>query len=94
MMKQLIIAVSLLTAISFLGMSVFTTYNIFTLILEPDSLVRNELWILLVVTFTGGVILLSMAWGIAELTESRRVNRELQLSGAGGSSRDDDGDDY
>ncbi|MEL6404244.1 MAG: hypothetical protein AAFR81_07755 [Chloroflexota bacterium] len=87
-MKQIIIGVSLITAIAFLGMSVFTTYNIFTLILEPESLVRNELWILLVVTFTGGVILLSMAWGIAELTESRRANRELQLSGV----RMDEGD--
>lgn len=82
MMKQIIIGVSLLTAIAFLVMSVITTYNIFTLILEPDTLVRGELWTLLVVTFTGGFILLSIAWGIAELTESRRVNRELKLSGA------------
>jgi hypothetical protein len=82
MMKQVIIAVSLLVAISFLVMSVVTTYNIFTLILAPDTIVRPEMWILLVVTFTGGVILLSIAWGIAELTESRRVRRELMLSGA------------
>jgi hypothetical protein len=82
MMKQVIIGVSLLVAIAFLVMSVITTYNIFNLILDPDSLVRPEMWILLVVTFTGGVILLSIAWGIAELTESRRVNRELRLSGA------------
>lgn len=82
MMKQVIIAVSLLVAIAFLVMSVVTTYNIFTLILSPDSIVRPEMWILLVVTFTGGVILLSIAWGIAELTESRRVRQELMLSGA------------
>ena len=89
-MKQIIIGVSLVTAVAFLGMSVFTTFNIFQLILEPESLVRNELWILLVVTFTGGVILLSMAWGIAELTESRRANRELQLSGVSMNSSDED----
>lgn len=89
-MKQIIIGVSLVTAVAFLGMSVFTTFNIFQLILEPESLVRNELWILLVVTFTGGVILLSMAWGIAELTESRRANRELQLSGASMNGGDED----
>jgi hypothetical protein len=82
MMKQVIIAVSLLVAISFLVMSVITTYQIFMLILSPDTIVRPEMWILLVVTFTGGVILLSIAWGIAELTESRRVRRELMLSGA------------
>ena len=82
MMKQVIIGVSLLVAIAFLVMSVITTYNIYNLILDPDSLVRPEMWILLVVTFTGGVILLSIAWGIAELTESRRVRRELVLSGA------------
>jgi hypothetical protein len=82
MMKQVIIGVSLLVAIAFLVMSVVTTYNIFVLILAPDTIVRPEMWILLIVTFTGGVILLSMAWGIAELTESRRVRRELMLSGA------------
>jgi hypothetical protein len=82
MMKQVIIGVSLLVAIAFLVMSVVTTYNIFTLILAPDTIVRPEMWILLIVTFTGGVILLSIAWGIAELTESRRVRRELMLSGA------------
>lgn len=82
MMKQVIIGVSLLVAIAFLGMSVVTTYQIFNLVLTPETLVRPEMWILLVVTFTGGVILLSIAWGIAELTESRRVRRELMLSGA------------
>ena len=82
MMKQVIIGVSLLVAIAFLVMSVITTYNIFILILAPDTIVRPEMWILLVVTFTGGVILLSIAWGIAELTESRRIRRELVLSGA------------
>ena len=89
MMKQVIIGVSLLVAIAFLLMSVITSYNIFTLVLQPDTLVRSEMWILLVVTFTGGVILLSMAWGIAELTESRRVRRELMLSGATSAESDE-----
>ena len=90
MMKQIIVGVCLVTAIAFLVMSVVTTYNIFTLILEPDTLVRTELWTLLMVTFTGGVILLSIAWGIAELTESRRINRELRLSGVGQLNDNDD----
>ena len=88
MMKQVIIGVSLLVAVAFLVMSLLTTYNIFTLILSPDTIVRSEMWILLVVTFTGGVILLSIAWGIAELTESRRVHRELMLSGANNESKE------
>lgn len=80
-MKQLIIAISLLTAVAFLILSVVTTYQIFTTLISGEDAVRGELWILLVLCFTGGVILLSIAWGIAELTESRRVRRELMLSG-------------
>jgi hypothetical protein len=80
-MKQLIIAISLLTAVAFLVLSVITTYQIFTTLISGEQAVRGELWILLILCFTGGVILLSIAWGIAELTESRRVRRELMLSG-------------
>lgn len=81
LMKQLIIAISLLTAVAFLVLSVVTTYQIFTVLIGGEQVVRGELWILLILCFTGGVILLSIAWGIAELTESRRVHRELMLSG-------------
>ena len=80
MMKQVIIGVSLVAAIAFLLMSIITTYNIFTLVLQPESILRPELWILLVASFTGGVILLSIAWGIAELSETRRLSRIIEES--------------
>ena len=80
MMKQVIIGVSLVAAIAFLLMSIITTYNIFTLVLQPESVLRPELWILLVASFTGGVILLSIAWGIAELSETRRLSRIIEES--------------
>jgi len=80
LMKQLIIVISLLTAVAFLVLSVITTYEIFTTAISGEDAVRGELWALLVICFTGGVILLSIAWGIAELTEGRRVQREIMLS--------------
>lgn len=79
-MKQLIIGVSLITAVAFLIIAIITTYEIFTLVINTENLVRSELWILLVLCFTGGVIMLSIAWGIAELTESRRAQREMMLN--------------
>jgi len=84
-MKQLIIGISLITAIAFLVLSVITTYEIFSKLISTEESVRGELWALLIVCFTGGVIMLSIAWGIAELTDSRRVQREIALSGAGSS---------
>ncbi len=84
-MKQLIIGISLITAIAFLVLSVITTYEIFSTLISTEEGVRGELWALLIVCFTGGVIMLSIAWGIAELTDSRRVQREIALSGAGSS---------
>ena len=80
LMKQLIIGVSLFTAIAFLIISVITTFQIFTIVISTETLVRGELWLLLILCFTGGVIMLSIAWGIAELTESRRAQREIMLS--------------
>lgn len=88
-MKQFIIIINLLAAVAFLVMSIATTYNIFTTLIETEEVIRNELWILLVVCFTGGVIMLSIAWGVAELTESRRARREMMLKGI----RDSDDDD-
>lgn len=82
-MKQLIIGISLLTAIAFLVLSVITTYEIFSTLISGEEALRGELWALLIVTFTGGVILLSIAWGIAELADSRRTQREIALSSAG-----------
>lgn len=80
LMKYVIIAVSLVTAVAFLAISVISTYEIFQTLLQGDDPIRGELWVLLIMAFTGGVILLSIAWGIAELTESRRVQRELMLN--------------
>lgn len=76
-MKQIIIGVSLVTAVAFLIISVITTFQIFTIVISSDTLVRGELWLLLILCFTGGVIMLSIAWGIAELTESRRAQRDM-----------------
>lgn len=80
-MKQVIIGISLLSSVAFLGLSVVSTYEIFRLLIDSDQVVRAELWIFLILCFTGGVILLSIAWGIAELTESRQMQRELKLNG-------------
>ena len=82
LMKYVIIAVSLVTAVAFLGISVVSTYEIFQTLLQGDDPIRGELWILLIMAFTGGVILLSIAWGIAELTEGRRVQRDIMLDRA------------
>jgi membrane protein implicated in regulation of membrane protease activity len=85
-MKMLIIAISLVTAIAFLLIAVISTWQIFTALIAGGENLRGELWILLIVSFTGGVIMLAMAWGIAELTESRRVQREILLSQGGQAS--------
>lgn len=80
-MKQFIIAISLITAIAFLVLSVVSTWEIFSTLISGDDAVRGELWLLLILCFTGGVIMLSIAWGIAELTESRRAQRQMMLDG-------------
>ena len=77
-MKQVIIGISVLAGVAFLGISVISTYNIFTVLIDSDAGVRGELWVLLVLAFTGGVIMLAIAWGIAEITESRRAERERE----------------
>jgi hypothetical protein len=72
-MKQIIILISLIASIAFLVMSIVATWQIFTILLDTDSVVRAELWIFLIMSFTGGVILLSMSWGIAELGDRNRM---------------------
>lgn len=76
-LKQIIIGVCLIAAIAFMGISIISTWEIFRLLINTDQAARGELWVLLVLAFTGGVILLSIAWGIAEMTESRRAQREI-----------------
>lgn len=73
MMKQIIVGISLAAAVAFLLMSIVATWQVFTILVNTESTVRSELWIFLVICFTGGVIMLSMAWGIAELGERRAM---------------------
>ena len=74
-MKQLIVGISLLAAIAFLLMSIVATWQVFTILVSQEGLVRGELWTFLVLCFTGGVIMLSMAWGIAELSSRNEAPR-------------------
>lgn len=78
-MKQLIVGISLLAAIAFLLMSIVATWQVFTILVSQEGLVRSELWIFLILCFTGGVIMLSMSWGIAELGD-RRTNPRVATS--------------
>lgn len=61
LMKMLIIAISLVTAVAFLLIAVISTWQIFTALIANGESLRGELWILLIVSFTGGVIMLAMA---------------------------------
>ena len=94
-MKQLIITISIVTAIAFLLLSVISTWQIFTFLLDSNGDVRPELWILLIITFTGGVIMLGIAWGIAEVSDARRSERRIRRIGGGadGNNNNEDGDD-
>jgi choline-glycine betaine transporter len=74
-MKSLIIFISLLTAIAFLGLSVISTWQIFTTLIAGAEPLRGELWALLIMTFTAGVIMVLLAWGISELGSAARTGR-------------------
>ncbi len=65
--KSLIVIISLLTAIAFLGLSIVSTWQIFTTLIAGTQPLRGELWALLIMTFTAGVIMIMLAWGIAEI---------------------------
>ncbi len=67
-LRPIIIAISLLTAIAFLALSIISAWQIFTLSLDNSSSIRAELWILMVLCFVGGIVLLGIAWGIVEMT--------------------------
>lgn len=79
-MKQLIVGISLLASIAFLLMSIVATWQVFTILVSQEGLVRSELWIFLILCFTGGVIMLSMAWGIAEIGDRRNNPRVTTAS--------------
>jgi hypothetical protein len=67
-MKQLIIFISLLASVAFLGLSVVATWQIFSTLIAADGVpLRGELWAFLILTFTAGVIMIMLAWGIAEI---------------------------
>lgn len=78
-MKQLIVFISLLTALAFLAVSVVATWQIFTTLIAGTE-IRGELWAFLVLTFTAGVIMISLAWGITEIGEARRNVRPVATS--------------
>ncbi|XWX02622.1 hypothetical protein VZO05_08885 [Aggregatilineales bacterium SYSU G02658] len=66
-MKSLIVFISLITAIAFLGLSIISTWQIFTSLISGGDSLRGELWALLIMTFTAGVIMILLAWGITEV---------------------------
>lgn len=66
-MKSLIVFISLITAIAFLSLSIISTWQIFTSLIAGGDSLRGELWALLIMTFTAGVIMILLAWGIAEI---------------------------
>lgn len=66
-MKTLIIIISLVTAVAFLALSVVSTLQIFTTLISGADALRGELWALLIMTFTAGVIMIMLAWGISEI---------------------------
>ena len=69
-MKPLIVLISLITAIAFLAVSVIATWQIFTTLISGTE-IRGELWAFLILTFSAGVIMISLSWGISELGASR-----------------------
>lgn len=73
--KSLIIVISLLTAIAFLGLSIVSTWQIFNTLISGADALRGELWALLIMTFTAGVIMIMLAWGIAEIGSRPAVSR-------------------
>ncbi len=71
-LKPLIVFISLITAVAFLAVSVIATWQIFTTLIAGND-IRSELWAFLVLTFTAGVIMISLSWGISEYGEARRA---------------------
>lgn len=90
MMKLLIIGISVVAAVAFLLLSIMSIFQIFNQLLYTSDSIRGELWVLLILSFTAGVIMLSIAWGITELGESRRAQRDLMRSGRLPMPDDDD----
>lgn len=83
--KSLIVIISLITAIAFLGLSIVSTWQIFTTLIGGGEVLRGELWALLIMTFTAGVIMIMLAWGIAEIgsrpAEARRIPANTEDEG-------------
>lgn len=73
-MRQITVIISLIASVAFLGLSVLTAYQVFILAISDEETVRGELWILLVLCFIGGAIMIGIAWGITELSEARHEN--------------------
>ncbi len=73
-LRQIIIIIGLVAAVAFLGISIISAWQIFTLAVGASE-IRGELWLLLVLAFLAGSIMLAIGWGISEMSEIRRNPR-------------------
>lgn len=89
-MRNIIVAVSLVTAVAFLAISALSSIQIFSQVLSSGEEIRSELWILIILCFLGGVIMIGIAWAIVELSEARRDNVLRQGVGVGHVHDEDD----
>lgn len=84
-MRQVIIIIGLVAAVAFLGISIISAWQVFTLAVGGND-IRGELWLLLILTFLAGSIMLAIGWGISEMSEMRRNPRPIAPS-----TNDEDG---
>lgn len=73
-LRQIIIIIGLVAAVAFLGISIISAWQVFTLAIGASE-IRGELWLLLVLSFLAGSIMLAIGWGISEMSEIRRNPR-------------------
>jgi Kef-type K+ transport system membrane component KefB len=91
-MRNIIVTVSLITAIAFLAISALSSTQIFTQILSSGEEIRSELWILIILTFLGGVVMIGIAWAIVELSDRRDSFASQPLHHTNRQPYDDDDD--
>lgn len=89
-MRPIIVAISLLTAIAFLAISAASSWQIFTQVLASGEEIRTELWVLIIMCFLGGVIMIGIAWAIVEVNEARRDHLASRTAPANGHNEEDE----
>jgi len=89
MMKYLIVSVSLITAIAFLAISALSSLQIFNEVIASGEEIRSELWLLIILCFLGGVIMIGIAWAIVELSEARKDNLQAHMIAPNASMNDE-----